>query len=118
MIDKSLPLSALASSQLSLFVVANPSTRGVAKICEIMDSDEFVPFASNKEKNVDGNTLSSTAISSESLHSLMTDVRAPWMTFSQSDFASDSSSSSLVRLHNEILTFCEYVSPTKVVLDN
>ena len=80
-----------------------------------MDSDEFVPFTSSKEKNVDGNTLCSTGTSSESLHSLMTDVRAPWMAFSQSGLESDSSSSSLVRLHNEILTFCEYVSPTKVV---
>jgi hypothetical protein len=82
-----------------------------------MDSDEFVPFTSSKEKNVDGNTLCSTGTSSESLHSLMTDVRAPWMAFSQSGLESDSSSSSLVRLHNEILTFCEYVSPTKVVLN-
>ena len=79
------------------------------RVLQAMDSDEFVPFASGKEnKNFEDFS------SSESLHSLITDVRAPWMAFSQSDLDSDLSSSSLVRLHNEILTFCEYVSPTKV----
>lgn len=72
-----------------------------------MDSVDFVPFATSSASNFDG------ADSSSSI-SQITDVRAPWMQFSQSDGVTDSNSSSLVRLHNEILTFCEYAGPTKV----
>ena len=76
-----------------------------------MDTDDFVPFTLRKDS-----TSNDTSSSSQfSLPVLITDVRAPWMQFSQSDFENDSSSSSLVRLHNEMLTFCEYVAPTKVL---
>jgi hypothetical protein len=75
-----------------------------------MDSDEFVPFTTKSES--DDKPEAETA--SFNLPALITDVRAPWMQFSPSDIEGDSSSSSLVRLHNEILTFCEYVAPTKV----
>ena len=76
-----------------------------------MDADDFVPFTLRK----DSASNDSSSSSSFSLPVLITDVRAPWMQFSQSDFENDSSSSSLVRLHNEMLTFCEYVAPTKVL---
>lgn len=79
-----------------------------------MDSDDFVPFTSKKDSTLNDSSGNISSSSSFSLPALITDVRAPWMQFSQSDFESDSSSSSLVRLHNEILTFCEYVAPTKV----
>jgi hypothetical protein len=72
-----------------------------------MDSVDFVPFATSTASNFD------RADSSSSIAQI-TDVRAPWMQFSQSDGVTDSNSSSLVRLHNEILTFCEYAEPTKV----
>lgn len=76
-----------------------------------MDSDDFVPFTSSKEASSDINDARES--SSYTMPALITDVRAPWMQFSQSNFDGDSSSCSLVRLHNEILTFCEYVAPTK-----
>jgi hypothetical protein len=72
-----------------------------------MDSVDFVPFATSTASNFD------RADSSSSIAQI-TDVRAPWMQFSLSDGVTDSNSSSLVRLHNEILTFCEYAEPTKV----
>ena len=75
-----------------------------------MDSDDFVPF-SHKEHSSDSTEESS---SSYTMPALITDVRAPWMEYSQSN-DEECSSSSLVRLHNEILTFCEYVAPTKVL---
>ena len=82
------------------------------------DSDDFIPFTTTKESSngSNENTQTTTGTSNSSsfaLPALITDVRAPWMEFSLHDCESDVSSSSLVRLHNEILTFCEYVAPTK-----
>ena len=83
------------------------------------DSDDFIPFTTTKEssnssnENTQATTGTSSNSSSFALPALITDVRAPWMEFSLHDCESDVSSSSLVRLHNEILTFCEYVAPTK-----
>lgn len=75
-----------------------------------MDSDDFVPFVTNPPATFDPNELSSSAV----FQPLITDVRAPWMQFSGGESDYGSSSSSLVRLHNEILSFCEYTAPTKV----
>ena len=75
-----------------------------------MDSDDFVPFVTNPPANFDANESSSSAV----FQPLITDVRAPWMQFSGGESDYGSSSSSLVRLHNEILSFCEYTAPTKV----
>ena len=82
------------------------------------DSDDFIPFTTTKESSNSSNentqtTTGTSNSSSFALPALITDVRAPWMEFSSYDCESDVSSSSLVRLHNEILTFCEYVAPTK-----
>jgi hypothetical protein len=79
-----------------------------------MNSDDFVPFDPNKNV-LDGSNKNGVPSSSTfALPALITDVRAPWMQYCQSDTEGDSSSTSLVRLHNEILTFCEYIAPTKV----
>jgi len=81
-----------------------------------MNSDDFVPFDSSKNLLDGGNKDGVPSSSSFALPALITDVRAPWMQYCQSDTEGDSSSTSLVRLHNEILTFCEYIAPTKAEL--
>jgi hypothetical protein len=83
-----------------------------------MNSDDFVPFDSNKNLLDGDNKNRVPSSSSFALPALITDVRAPWMLYCQSDTEGDSSSTSLVRLHNEILTFCEYIAPTKVSLSS
>lgn len=79
-----------------------------------MNSDDFVPFDSNKNELDGSNKKGVPSSSTFALPALITDVRAPWMQYCQSDTEGDFSSTTLVRLHNEILTFCEYIAPTKV----
>jgi hypothetical protein len=54
-----------------------------------MDSDDFVPFTSDKEASLENRD--STEVSSYTMPALITDVRAPWMQFSQSNCDGDSS---------------------------
>ena len=107
--------SLITSSFFSLYQARPPSNSErrispVSHLTDRMDSDDFVPFVTNPPANSDSNELSSSAV----FQPLITDVRAPWMQFSGGESDYGSSSSSLVRLHNEILSFCEYTAPTKV----
>ena len=68
-----------------------------------MDTD-FVPFDDNKKDSI------GTGRSTKSKLALLTDVSAPWMQF---DVAIDDRIPPMVRFHNEILSFCAYISLTK-----
>ena len=79
--------------------------------------DDFLPFTVAPAADAAGGRRSfgggGDDPSSSDLHvlpSLITDVPAPWMQYTTPP---SSSSSPFVRLHNEILTFCDYITPTQ-----
>jgi non-canonical poly(A) RNA polymerase PAPD5/7 len=82
-----------------------------------MDDLEFIPFgtlgananASSEEKGDDG---AAKAIAP----ALVTSTAAPWLQYSDSG-GSVEHLPPFVHLHNEILTFCEYIAPTRKELN-
>ena len=70
------------------------------------DGGGFVPFVINKRDDLGIKEGGGSGLA------LLTSSPAPWLQFE----TVDKSIPPLVRLHNEILTFCEYISPTRAEL--
>ena len=92
-----------------------------------MEGNDFIPFALTRTTSrLDVSGVISTGTDDRQqteqlfvLPTRITDFPAPWLQFSEqlaSSSDTSSSSSSFVRLHNEILTFCEFISPTQAEL--
>ena len=82
--------------------------------------DDFIAFTSvtqtSRRHSSDGLSSSSTLSidggnnQQQVLPALITDVPAPWLQYASPPLPT---SSPFVRLHNEILTFCDYITPTR-----
>ena len=79
-----------------------------------LDDSGFVAFRGDDDNKSDE---AGAGGSDEKAPALLTDTSAPWLSYA-SDRISKSGMRAppLVRLHNEILAFCEFVSPTDVEL--
>ena len=64
--------------------------------------EEFIAFGNENDEKIDDEEKKAPT--------LLTSIPAPWLQYNTSQY--DYKASSLIRLHNEILTCCEYIAPT------
>eukprot|EP01038_Epipyxis_sp_PR26KG_P013133 gene13133-17600_t len=81
-----------------------------------MDLD-FIPFFSTVEDSIK-ESVNENLIEEDNIPApaLLTDVPAPWLIYA-TEQDKDVRLPRLVRLHNEILMFCEYIAPTRHEID-
>jgi non-canonical poly(A) RNA polymerase PAPD5/7 len=88
----------------------------------VMEGEDFIPFAAKTGGEAESGSKTGTeerqADELFALPALITDFPAPWLQCSEPpvEVSSTSKSSSFVRLHNEMLMFCDFISPTQAEL--